>query len=52
MDAAIISAAQRVQHYEIATYGCVRDWAELPGESEAVQLPEQPLEEEKEADQS
>src|SRR5262249_34378306 len=27
MDAAIISAAQRVEHYEIAAYGCVRTWA-------------------------
>jgi ferritin-like metal-binding protein YciE len=49
-DAAIISAAQRVEHYELAAYGWVRDWAELPGESEAVQLLERTLEEEKEAD--
>jgi ferritin-like metal-binding protein YciE len=32
MDAALISAAQRVEHYEIAAYGCVRSWAELLGE--------------------
>jgi len=51
MDAAIISAAQRVEHYEIAAYGCVRDWAELLGENEATQLLEKTLEEEKEADQ-
>ena len=51
MDAAIISAAQRVEHYEIAAYGCVRDWAQLLGENEASQLLEKTLEEEKETDQ-
>jgi ferritin-like metal-binding protein YciE len=51
MDAALISAAQRVEHYEIAAYGCVRSWAELLGENEAVSLLEKTLEEEKETDQ-
>jgi ferritin-like metal-binding protein YciE len=51
MDAALISAAQRVEHYEIAAYGCVRTWAELLGESEANALLEKTLEEEKETDQ-
>jgi ferritin-like metal-binding protein YciE len=51
MDAALISAAQRVEHYEIAAYGTVRTYAELLGEDEAVQLLEQTLEEEKETDQ-
>lgn len=51
MDAAIISAAQRVEHYEIAAYGCVRDWAQLLGENEASQLLEKTLEEERETDQ-
>jgi len=51
MDAAIISAAQRVEHYEIAAYGCVRSWAELLGEKEAGQLLEKTLEEEKETDE-
>ena len=50
MDAALISAAQRVEHYEIAAYGCVRSWAELLGENEAVSLLEKTLEEEKETD--
>jgi ferritin-like metal-binding protein YciE len=50
-DAAIISAAQRVEHYEIAAYGCVHAWAQLLGENEASQLLEQTLEEEKETDQ-
>jgi ferritin-like metal-binding protein YciE len=51
MDAALISAAQRVEHYEIAAYGCVRSWAELLGESEAASLLEKTLEEEEETDQ-
>ncbi|HEY2350892.1 MAG TPA: ferritin-like domain-containing protein [Candidatus Acidoferrum sp.] len=51
MDAALISAAQRVEHYEIAAYGTVRTYAELLGEKNAVQLLEQTLEEEKETDQ-
>jgi ferritin-like metal-binding protein YciE len=51
MDAALISAAQRVEHYEIAAYGCVSTWAQLLGESEAGALLEKTLEEEKETDQ-
>jgi ferritin-like metal-binding protein YciE len=51
MDAALISAAQRVEHYEIAAYGCVSAWAELLGESEANALLEKTLEEEKETEQ-
>jgi ferritin-like metal-binding protein YciE len=51
MDAALISAAQRVEHYEIAAYGCVSAWARLLGESEANALLEKTLEEEKETDQ-
>jgi len=50
-DAAIISAAQRVEHYEMAGYGTARDLATLLGEEEAAQLLEKTLEEEKEADQ-
>ena len=50
MDAGIISAAQRVEHYEIGAYGCVREYAQLLGETEAVSLLEQTLEEEKETD--
>ena len=51
MDAAIIGAAQKVEHYEIAGYGTVRTFAELLGENEHVSLLEQTLEEEKETDQ-
>ncbi|HEY6128733.1 MAG TPA: ferritin-like domain-containing protein [Candidatus Acidoferrum sp.] len=50
-DAALISAAQRVEHYEIAAYGCVKTWAGLLGESEAQNLLERTLNEEKETDQ-
>jgi ferritin-like metal-binding protein YciE len=50
-DAAIIGAAQRVEHYEMAAYGTVRTFAELLGETEHVTLLEQTLEEEKQADE-
>src|SRR5712672_4050220 len=50
-DAAIIGAAQRVEHYEMAGYGTVRAFAELLGEDEHVTLLEQTLEEEKQADE-
>ena len=51
MDAAIIGAAQRVEHYEIAGYGTARELARLLGEDEHVPLLEQTLEEEKQTDQ-
>lgn len=51
MDAALISAAQRVEHYEIAAYGTVRTYAKILGEQEAVSLLEETLEEEKETDE-
>ena len=51
LDAALISAAQRVEHYEIAAYGTVSTYAELLGQDRAVELLEQTLEEEKETDQ-
>ncbi len=50
-DAAIIGAAQRVEHYEMAGYGTVRAFAELLGESEHVSLLEETLNEEKAADE-
>jgi ferritin-like metal-binding protein YciE len=49
-DAAIISAAQKVEHYEIASYGTLRAFALTLGMNEAVDLLEQTLAEEKEAD--
>jgi ferritin-like metal-binding protein YciE len=51
MDAALISAAQRVEHYEIAGYGTVVAYAELLGESEQASLLKETLEEEKETDE-
>jgi len=51
MDAAIISAAQRVEHYEIAGYGSVHAYATILGETEAANLLERTLNEEKETDQ-
>src|ERR1700731_2111630 len=50
-DAAIIGAAQRVEHYEMAGYGTAKAFAELLGEDEHVALLEQTLEEEKETDE-
>jgi ferritin-like metal-binding protein YciE len=50
-DVALIAAAQRVEHYEIAAYGCVRAYAERLGLDEAVSLLEHTLEEEKQTDQ-
>ena len=51
LDAALIGAAQRVEHYEIAGYGTVRSMAETLGESNHVSLLEETLEEEKETDE-
>jgi ferritin-like metal-binding protein YciE len=50
-DAALISAAQRVEHYEIAAYGCIKTWAGLLGETEAQSLLEQTPNEEKATDE-
>ncbi len=50
-DAAIICAAQRVEHYEIAGYGCARTFAQQLGYEDAAQLLQQTLEEEKAADE-
>jgi ferritin-like metal-binding protein YciE len=50
-DAGIISAAQKVEHYEIASYGTLRTFAQTLGHTTAVSLLEQTLEEEKAADQ-
>ena len=50
LDAGLISAAQRVEHYEIAAYGCVRTYASILGDENAVDLLERTLQEEKETD--
>jgi len=49
-DAGLIAAAQRVEHYEIAGYGCARTYAQLLGENEAVSLLQKSLDEEGETD--
>src|SRR3954453_1216199 len=45
-DAALIAAAQKVEHYEIASYGSVRTWAQMLGQKEIADLLQQTLEEE------
>jgi ferritin-like metal-binding protein YciE len=50
MDAALIASAQKVEHYEIAAYGCLRTYAQLLGLSRAEQLLQQTLEEEEATD--
>ena len=50
-DAAMISAAQRVEHYEMAGYGSVREYANLLGQKEIASLLDETLEEEKAADE-
>jgi ferritin-like metal-binding protein YciE len=49
-DAALIAAAQRVEHYEIACYGCARTYARQLGDEEAAGLLQTSLEEEETAD--
>jgi ferritin-like metal-binding protein YciE len=50
-DAALIGAAQRVEHYEIAAYGTVSEFAKILGEKRHVSLLEETLQEEKETDE-
>ena len=51
-DVVMIAGAQKVEHYEIASYGTARTWANLLGMSEVAALLEETLDEEKEADQN
>lgn len=51
-DAAIISSAQKVEHYEIASYGTLRTFAKTLGLTEAAELLEETLNEEKNADET
>jgi len=51
MDAALIAAAQSVEHYEITAYGCLKTWADQLGMSDEANELEQSLQEEKEADE-
>jgi len=50
IDAGLIAAAQRVEHYEMAGYGCVRTYAKQLGETNGQQLLQQTLDEEGAAD--
>src|SRR5687768_3504732 len=50
MDAALIAAAQKVEHYEIASYGTVRTWAQLIGDDQTAKLLQQTLDEEGKTD--
>lgn len=52
MDAALIGCAQKVEHYEIATYGTLRTWAERGGHTRAAKLLKETLLEEHAADKS
>lgn len=51
LDAGLIAAAQHVEHYEMAGYGCVRTYARLLGHEEHVSLLQQTLDEEKDTDE-
>ena len=51
LDAALISAAQKVEHYEIASYGCVRTYARQLGYERAAELLQETLDEEAETDE-
>ena len=52
LDAALIGAAQRVEHYEIAAYGCVCTYAKILGNEEDADMLQQTLDEEKETDEN
>ena len=52
INAALISAAQKVEHYEMASYGCLHEWAGLLGNEEAAGLLEEILDEEKAANET
>jgi ferritin-like metal-binding protein YciE len=51
LDASLIASAQRAEHYEIAAYGTLVAWAKAMGHTDAAQLLEETLEEEKAADE-
>jgi ferritin-like metal-binding protein YciE len=52
LNAALIAAAQKVEHYEIASYGCLHEWAEVLGNQKAAGLLKQILVQEKNANES
>ena len=50
LDAGLVAAAQRVEHYEMAVYGTLRTWAQKMGYDRQAELLQQTLDEEKQAD--
>jgi ferritin-like metal-binding protein YciE len=52
LNAALVSVAQKIEHYEIASYGCLREWATLLGNPAAAALLKEILGEEKAANQA
>ncbi len=52
LDAALIGAAQKVEHYEISAYGTARSMAEMLGQAETAELLDETLDEEKETDET
>jgi ferritin-like metal-binding protein YciE len=51
IDAALIASAQKVEHYEIAAYGCLRTYAQILGHESAAKLLAETLAEEEAADE-
>jgi ferritin-like metal-binding protein YciE len=52
LDAGLVSAAQAVEHYEIARYGTLKQWAQQLGMKDAARLLDQTLQEEKKTDEA
>jgi len=52
LDAGMVAAAQAVEHYEIARYGTLKQWAQQLGMMDAVRLLDQTLQEEKKTDEA
>jgi ferritin-like metal-binding protein YciE len=52
INAALIAAAQKVEHYEMASHGCLHEWAEVLGNTEAANLLQEILDQEKAANES
>lgn len=52
LDAGLVSAAQAVEHYEIARYGTLKQWAQQLGMKDAVRLLDQTLQEERKTDEA
>lgn len=51
INAALIAAVQKIEHYEIASYGCLRDWASVLGNKEAADILQEILDEDKATNQ-